>query len=94
MKQKFDNIILGIRFKCDASGLCIEPRLPQNVDDEVIIFNETITAQNTDKRQSLPTLPANGVIMDVVILYDNPFLNDLHRDNIFCGKKLANSICI
>ena len=88
--------VQGIRFECKLSnGDCHEPVLPEGVHDDFVINREIFDPDlQKPTRTSLPTLPSQGVIMDVVILYDDQFLNTLHSGNTCNAQKTINAIMV
>ena len=80
------------RFQCDASGACTVPLLPPDVRDIGLSIPGGSPDPVQDTRQTLPTLPASGVIMLVVMLYDDQFLNALHSGSTCDAETTINGI--
>ena len=68
------------------------PVLPPGVRDIALSIPGDAPNPVQDTRQSLPTLPASGVIMDVVMLYDDQFLNALHSGSTCDAETTINGI--
>ena len=66
--------------------------MPPGVRDIVLSIPEGNPNPVQDTRQTLPTLPASGVIMDVVMLYDDQFLNALHSGSTCDAETTINGI--
>ena len=65
------------------------PVLPPNFRD-IALGERSIPVRDT--RETLPTLPASGLIMDVVMLYDDQFLNSLHSGSTCDAETTINGI--